>query len=135
MKVITLWQPWATLISLRWKTIETRTHNRFKNLEGQTIAIHASKKWDTNWLSAAGNYINNGQQFLIRKMYQENKIPFGKIICTGKVYTFRKLVSSDADKALIECDSDRWGLFIYNVLILEKPIEAKGHQGVWNYNV
>jgi predicted transcriptional regulator len=41
MKVITLWQPWASFIALGWKTIETRTHDRFKNLVCERIAIHA----------------------------------------------------------------------------------------------
>lgn len=43
MKVITLWQPWATLIPLGLKTIETRSFPAPKSLVGQTIAIHSAK--------------------------------------------------------------------------------------------
>lgn len=135
MKIITLWQPWATLIALGWKRIETRTHNRFRNLEGQIIGIHAGNKWDNAWSFLAGNYLTGEQYSLIRKMQAEKKIPFGKIICAGKIYTYRKLVSSDAEKALIECDTERYGLFIYDIKILEPPIEARGKQGIWNYEV
>ena len=133
--VITLWQPWATLIALGWKRIETRTHNRFRNLEGQTIGIHAGNKWDSGWSFLAGNFLTNEQYTLIMKMQAEKEMPFGKIICTGKVYTYRKLVSSDSEKALIECDTERYGLFIYDIKKIEPPIEAKGKQGIWYFDL
>ena len=44
MKAITLWQPWASLVALQIKTIETRSWPAPKALIGQRIAIHASKK-------------------------------------------------------------------------------------------
>lgn len=44
--VITLYQPWATWIMRGWKTIETRTHNRFACLDHKTILIHAGKITD-----------------------------------------------------------------------------------------
>ena len=37
---ITLWQPWATWIAWRWKTIETRGHDRFRRLVGQFASVH-----------------------------------------------------------------------------------------------
>lgn len=44
--VITLYQPWATWIMRRWKTIETRTHNRFVKLLGKSVLIHAGQQTD-----------------------------------------------------------------------------------------
>lgn len=44
MKALTLWQPWASLIALGVKTIETRSWAAPKSLIGQRIAIHASKR-------------------------------------------------------------------------------------------
>lgn len=41
MKVITLWEPWASLIAVGAKMIETRSWNT--NYRGR-IAIHAAKK-------------------------------------------------------------------------------------------
>jgi len=38
--VITIKQPWASRIARAQKTIETRTHSRFKRLKGKTILIH-----------------------------------------------------------------------------------------------
>lgn len=44
MKAITLWQPWATLIAIGAKTIETRSWPAPPALYGQRIAIHAASK-------------------------------------------------------------------------------------------
>ena len=44
MKAVTLHQPYASLVALEVKTIETRTWPTPKSLVGQRIAIHAAKK-------------------------------------------------------------------------------------------
>lgn len=44
MHVLTLWQPWATLIALSVKTIETRSWPAPKSIIGQRIAIHAAAR-------------------------------------------------------------------------------------------
>lgn len=45
MKALTIRQPWASLIALGVKTIETRSWRAPQALIGQTIAIHAGKSW------------------------------------------------------------------------------------------
>ncbi len=44
MYAITLHQPWASLITLGVKTVETRSWPAPERLLGQTIAIHAGKR-------------------------------------------------------------------------------------------
>lgn len=44
MRALTLWQPWASLIALGVKTIETRSWKAPDALIGQRIAIHAAKR-------------------------------------------------------------------------------------------
>jgi hypothetical protein len=44
LPVLSLWQPWATLIIVGVKTIETRSWRAPKSIIGQRIAIHATKK-------------------------------------------------------------------------------------------
>jgi hypothetical protein len=43
MKAISLWQPWATLIAIGAKKIETRS---WETAHRGQIAIHAAKRWD-----------------------------------------------------------------------------------------
>lgn len=42
MKALTLWQPWASLMAIGVKTIETRSWSAPEALIGQRIAIHAA---------------------------------------------------------------------------------------------
>jgi hypothetical protein len=44
MKAITLWQPWASLVAIGVKTIETRAWPAPRSLIGQRIAIHAAAR-------------------------------------------------------------------------------------------
>ena len=43
MKALTIHQPWASLITARAKTIETRSWKPPRNMIGERIAIHASR--------------------------------------------------------------------------------------------
>ena len=55
MKALTIRQPWASLIALGVKHIETRSWRASQSLIGQTIAIHAGK-----WQPEPGNEYGTG---------------------------------------------------------------------------
>jgi len=151
MKVITLWQPWASFIAFGWKSIETRTHNKFESLKGNRIAIHAGKNWDKDWWILTADYLDLDQKRKIDLMKIENKIPFDKIICSCFVKDYKiPLTNEDEIKALIECKTTRAGLILTDVVefhtpttpVKEKHLTAKGspaekicHQGIWNYDL
>lgn len=124
MKTITMWQPWASFVSLKWKTIETRTHSRLKSLEGQTIAIHAGIYFDETWYHYAKYYIDDKQLELVRSL----KSIKGSIICTAFVKEHRLLNTFDSKPAMIDCGAKtRYGLILENVKAI------KGKQGIWNF--
>ena len=127
MPIITLWMPWANWVSLGWKTIETRTHQRFKNLVGRRIGIHASQAWDPLATHAAAPYLAPD-----RIKWSEQFLPTGgAIICTAFVKEFRALKPTDAEASLIECISrQRYGLILTDVETSE-AVPAKGKQGIW----
>lgn len=133
MKVISLHQPWASWVTLGWKTIETRTHDRFKGLVGQTIGIHAAKHWDNEWREKAGDTIS-----VMRKYQTSNNLlinaPRGFIIATAFVDDFRLLKDNDSIQALCDCGGDDlFGLILSNIAQIE-PIPMKGSQGIFNYD-
>jgi hypothetical protein len=136
MKILTLWEPWASFIAVGWKTIETRTHDRFRNLKGETIGIHAGQHWDKDWYKLAGPYLTDLQKKEV-EFFKENFNASngykGKIICTAKVDSVNWLHSSFCDKALIECETLRCGLFLVDIRKTTSPV-LKGHQGIWNYD-
>ncbi len=127
--VITLQQPWAQFIMLGWKTIETRTHNKFKCLQGRRILIHASEKWDNKWFELASPYLNHEQLFSISALEKMKS----SIICSAFVNDFDCLGPHDSKNALINCTStQRYGLFLTKIKLIE-PIRTKGAQGIWYY--
>lgn len=134
MKIITLWQPWASFIALGWKTIETRRHDRFKCLVGETIGIHAGKMFDKDWEELAGTYLTDEQ----KNITKENLLwHHGEILCTAKVDDADLINSTRSKKALINCNFIeirfmRHGLFLTDIKPIQ-PIPAKGRQGIWNY--
>lgn len=144
MKALTLWQPWASLISLGVKRIETRgwgTHYR-----GQ-IAIHAAKKWDT----AIKDKCREAKMYLERLRFDDQgdrEIRFkdmpvhfpspllGCVLCTADLVDCR-LMTSSPDRI-----EDDWGCFgvgrygwsLENVKPLHEPVFCRGAQGFWNWD-
>lgn len=154
MTVISLLQPWATLVVLGAKKIETRSWET--PFRGELL-IHASlgKHYGTGrdkvscrelcYQDPFRKYIDGGQAY--------DKLPFGAII--GKV---NMKGCSDTDFYLsckeggIELSEDgsgsweeqlafgdfssgRFGWLFGDAIKFDKPIPAKGKQGFWNIDI
>ncbi len=138
--VITLYQPWATWIMRGWKTIETRTHDRFKSLEGKTILITGCCGFLGNILINAGQ---NTDESAIRNPYltkeqllhNPDEVINGFILGSAFVCDFKLLTQNYAQKALIECATKRYGLFLSDINRFEKPIPQKGEMGIWYFDL
>lgn len=125
--VITLYQPWATWIIRGWKTIETRTHNRFASLQGKTILIHAGQRTDE---SAFYNPYLTEQQI----MFNPKEVINGFILGSAFVMAADICMGIDSKRALIECYTLRYGLYLSNVVQYDNPIPVKGEMGIWYYD-
>lgn len=127
LPIITLHRPWADWVALGWKEIETRTHNRFQSLCRRRVGIHAGMRWDRKAADTADHYMISSQHDQIY-----NSRDSGRIICTVFVEHFRLLAPPDAARAMIECDSVRYGLFLINPrLTPDEPwTRIKGAQGI-----
>lgn len=127
--VITLYQPWATWIVRGWKTIETRTHNRFQSLKGQRILIHAGKTTDAQ---AANNpYLPPNL-----RLHKPEEMINGFIIGGAFVQDFKLLNDSNSRDALIDCgNTQRFGLLLNQIWKLDEPIEVNGEMGIWYYDL
>ena len=126
--IITLYQPWATWIMREWKTIETRTHNRFSSLHGKTILIHAGQKTD---VPAFFNPYLTKKQIL-----DADGMVNGFILGSAYVCNIGPLTDFNSKAALIDCHStNRFGLFLKDIKKFEKPIPAKGEMGIWYFDL
>lgn len=129
--VITLYQPWASWIMRGWKTIETRTHNRFGSLFGLHVLIHAGQRTDDSDYAIRNPYLTK-EQILLNPDEVVNGAILGKVF----VYNFCSLDDAHSKRALIECkETKRWGLFLSDIEVFKEPIPCKGEMGIWYYDV
>lgn len=138
MKVLSIKQPWATLIALGEKKFETRS---WATKHRGPIAIHASKKIDKDacQFSPIAITLNKHGIALI------HDLPVGKIIATCNLidcyqvktdellwadFTNGKTV--DGFEYLFgDYSEGRFAWKLENILSLSVPIEAKGQLSLW----
>lgn len=130
LPVITLYQPWATWIMRGWKSIETRTHDRFACLKGKTILIHAGQRTDDSEAVIHNPYLSKEE--ILR---DPDEVVNGYILGTARVYNARWLWPTDSIWALIECETKRFGLELDAIKKFETPIPEKGEMGIWYYDL
>lgn len=142
MKAITLYNPHAQWICMKWKTIETRMHNRFKGLVGGRIAIHAALKIDDaaffgkhfmDRMHDSGNgplAIQN--QLALSRMWR------GKVLCTAVITEARwapnvGFVERDEWNRRAMCEvAGKYCLFLDEIRPLKEPMIYKGRQGIFD---
>ncbi len=121
MKVLSLKEPFATLISEQKKTIETRSWKT--NYRGE-LYIHASKNYNTK----LANLVDN--------------LHCGKIICkcylVDCIYMTKEYIESIKNENPEEYKygiykEGRYAWILKNITILKNPINANGRLGIWDY--
>ena len=100
-KILTIKEPWATMIKEGLKTIETRT---WKTKYRGKIFLHASKS-------------------------QKSNIS-GKIFATAEIIDCRKMNKEDEKAACCEIYPNAHSWFLDKITKIE-PIKAKGKLGLW----
>ena len=126
MKVISIKQPWPTLIVEGYKRFEFRSWKT--NYRGD-ILIHAGKGIDKEAMERL-------------KKYLPDEIPIGKIIgkatltdCVPMSKDFADMLSKENnDIYTTHSFSRNYGFKLENVEKLDNPIEIRGQLGLWNYN-
>ena len=114
----------------RWrKTIETRTHDRFKNLVGRRVAIYAGKTLGLVPLEV----LRWPHASRIFDEYKVNELPKGAVVCTVFVKESRLLTNADSFSVRISAEG-KCGLILNDIRKFKKPIPARGHQGIWEWS-
>lgn len=149
MKVITLQDPWASLIRLNEKKIETRSWKT--NYRGPLL-IHASKKSDAKNLKLAWDdpfYSSLSMQRSIVNGIPKFEYYPGCIIAKCNLVDCLEIVLQSYFDARLEnrqkvqgnefhfgCyDPGRFAWILEDIEPLEKPIPAKGYQRLWNFDL
>lgn len=130
MKVLSLIEPWATLIKERKKFIETRS---WKTSYRGELYIHASSK-----------KINKRDLHTIKllELIPNVAMGYGNILCKCKlvdcVYMDQKFLDEIKTKEQeFLCGEYSIGRYAWILEDIEPitPIPAKGHLNIWNYQV
>lgn len=131
MKVLSIKEPFASLIKERIKTVETRS---WKTKYRGEIYIHASLKK----INIKDERIKKLLELLPNKDMQ-----YGHIICKCNlidcIYMDEDYVNNiKKNKQEYLCghyEVGRYGWVLELIEVLKEPIPAKGHLGIWNYEI
>ena len=152
MYAITLHQPWATLITLGVKNVETRSWPTPKRLLGQVIAIHAGKRV----VRRPGDRIELELRTRLGEEWSR-AIPAGAVVATATLSGMARVTNVDLTSghavheagtemgcavgaARTEIDpwgdfsAGRWLWFLADVEALPEPIPAVGRQSLWRWD-
>lgn len=163
MNCITLTEPWATLVAIGAKHIETRSWPAPASAIGQPLAIHAAKGLtgdDLDWVISE----NRAFAALLRARVQiwdrrlgaplvRNAFPAtrGRVIATcrlaacirmeSSVWLYRSLRLPDGGWRSLSADElafghyapGRWAWVLTDVVALPEPVPARGALGIWQW--
>lgn len=136
MKVITLWQPYATLFIMRFKANETRgwaTQHRGKT------GIHAAKRPVAQTLAELPDDVVDAMRRTLAPLVLED-LPTGALLGEGNLVACREM-----DHEYIKRQPSNERMFGYyapgrvswefdDVKQWGEPVPAKGKQGLWNWD-
>lgn len=138
MKVISIWQPWASLIVLGHKFFETRTWAPPTSVIGQTIGIASTK----NVLPAqrAAFEEENFQKFYqTLDMPPFDELPRGHLVGTARLDSYEQITEDFLDEITFEEQAYGWfkiGGYAWRLMDrkpLPHPIPIRGAQGLFDW--
>ena len=131
MKVVSLTEPYATLIKEKTKKIETRS---WKTTYRGELYIHASRT------GIPKEYEENKE---LMNLVKNSNYPYGQIICKAKLVDCIKMTKDWIEQIKKEnhqeylCgiyEEGRYAWILEDIEVLEQPIYAKGSLNIWNFN-
>ena len=130
MKAISLTQPWASLVALGEKSVETRGW-RPTSVLGDDIAIHASNGFPLQCRQLCDQPVFAGA---LKQSWTQ--LPIGAVIAVVNVMSFyptEDLRGLDGvELAFGDYGPKRFGWFLQNVRPLAKPVPCRGALGIWS---
>lgn len=134
IRALTIDQPWASMIALGYKWIETRTDDRHKSLAGKWVAIHASAKMVSPDAGTLKHLWSDQAKLAFAAEAQGAGTPMQHVLAIAHCREVRVLEQKDMIAAM--CNTVATGITMYGICFdriirLMPPIQAKGRQGIW----
>lgn len=153
MKALSLMQPWATLIAIGAKRIETRSWST--NYRGP-LAIHASKRFPKGARSFTTDPIvyETVRRLTAGRPQSFPAYPLGSIVATCRLVSCKRIVEAmspecfpgdwelrgvmvpppEPEKSFGVYFSGRYGWALEDIVALPDPIPVRGALGLWEWN-
>ena len=125
MKALTLTQPWASLVALGLKRVETRSWSTWYT---GPLAIHAAKGFSP----AARRFAEEEQA----RGLVPARLPFSAIVATCRLVKCRPTeemapVVGGLERRLGDYTPGRWAFELEEIRALRKPVYCRGMLGLW----
>ena len=130
MKVLTIKEPWATLIIEGYKKYEFRSWKT--NYRGKLLIHASSTKIPKEW--------RDNKELM--KLVEDKKLNYGKIVCSCELVdciymdkNFIKNIKENNQEYLCGIyEEGRYAWILQNIEIVNSDKKVKGHLGIWNYD-
>jgi hypothetical protein len=133
VKALSLWQPWASLIAVGGKRIETRHWPAPSWLVGQRIAIHAAKRESELWMCMRAPFA--------LYLPDPDLLPRGYVIATARLDRCPEMTpaaiemlerNQPEEHAFGLYEPGRFAWVLQDVRRLVEPVAFRGRQGLFD---
>jgi len=145
MKVISIWNPWATLVVKGLKLIETRSWAAPRSLVGQRIGIASTKqirpdqRLEITRDEFAKHYAATDLPMITSGFADLNKFHNGYLLGTALLISSDVITEEDMNDITDEelafgwFSPGRYAWRLRDAVEFAKPVSARGSQGIWEW--
>jgi hypothetical protein len=136
MKALTLTQPWATLVAIGVKKLETRS---WRTAYRGPLAIHAAKGFPKN-CALLCNEDRFRQALRAHGITGADALPRGVVVATCNLIgcmeteTIREAIEQDDEWYFGDYSDGRYAFQLARIVRLDNPVAAKGSLGLWEWS-
>lgn len=134
MRALTLTQPWATLVAIGAKRIETRSWST--GYRGP-VAIHAAKGFPA-WARQTCAEEPFASALRAAGITGPSQLPLGAVVATAVIedvlHTEAVTWVQEDERAFGDYEDGRFAWFLRDVVRLPKPVPARGALGLWEWS-
>lgn len=128
MKALSLWQPWASLVAMDAKRVETRHWAPSRSLIGERIAIHATLTRD---------HLHLCERSPFDRYLHSDQLPLGAVVATAVLDRCERITPELAraltpdEVAFGDYTPGRYAWFLRDVAGVSPPRSLRGAQGIF----
>ena len=138
MDAVTLYQPWASLVAMGYRSVFCWSVERCRQLVGKRIAIHASTMLDPDAEALISRIAGNWPAKRLPRealcwLGGKPELPINAVLCTAMAVEATELDEASEHLALVET-AGRYGVFLAEIELVDPPAFSYGARGIWGWH-